>query len=199
MSAARTVDLVLASTSRYRQALLARLTTHFRVMAPDVDESRTIDESPGALAERLAREKARAVAGGCPDAIVIGSDQVAEIDGRVLGKPGSAPAAIAQLQASSGRRVDFHTAVCVIDTRGATPSEKVAVDLTTVQFRSLADDEIERYVRTERPFDCAGSFKAEGLGIALFEHIHSNDPTALVGLPLIALARLLRLAGLALP
>jgi len=193
------VDLVLASTSPYRRELLARLTPHFRVMAPDVDESARTDESPDALAQRLAHAKAYAVAGTCPNALVIGSDQVAEIDGCVLGKPGSEPAAIAQLQASSGHVVHFRTALCVIDTRGGVPMEWAATDLTAVHFRLLGNDEIERYVAIEQPLDCAGSFKAEGLGIALFDTIESRDPTALIGLPLIALARLLRAAGLRVP
>lgn len=144
---------------------------------------------------RLARAKAIAVAGRHPQACVIGSDQVAELDGQALGKPGDAARAMAQLQAMSGHAVRFHTAVCVIRDGNAWQAQ----DLTTVQFRQLSDPEIARYLAAEQPFDCAGSFKAEGLGISLFGAIASQDPTALVGLPLIATARLLREAGFAVP
>ena len=191
--------LVLASTSRYRRDLLARLTPSFRTLAPETDESARIGEAPAALATRLALAKASAVAAQCPDSIVIGSDQVAEIDGIPLGKPGTATAARAQLAASSGRGVVFHTALCVIDTRATTPLIRTASDKTTVVFRQLDATEIARYVAREQPLDCAGSFKAEGLGISLFERIENSDPTALIGLPLIQLARLLREAGLAIP
>jgi septum formation protein len=191
------VDLVLASTSRYRRELLARLTPAFRAVAPDVDETRRSGEPPAALAERLALAKAHAVGAHCPNALVIGSDQVAELDGRALGKPGNVEAARAQLAASSGRRVTFHTALCVLDTRRARSG--TALDATHVVFRVLDAEEIARYVDAERPLDCAGSFKAEGLGISLFERIESSDPTALIGLPLIVLAHLLRSAGIRLP
>lgn len=184
--------VVLASTSPYRRALLQRILTGFSTAAPPVDESRLDGETPGDMAARLATAKARAVAAGHPDAVVIGSDQVAELDGRLLGKPGDAARARAQLAASSGRTVRFFTAVCVI---GADGMEHLAVDRTDVRFRTLSDREIATYVEREQPLDCAGSFKSEGLGIALFERIDSRDPTALVGLPLIALARLLRQAG----
>ncbi|HEY0229894.1 MAG TPA: Maf family nucleotide pyrophosphatase [Dokdonella sp.] len=197
MTDAAAIDLVLASTSRYRRELLARLRLPFRTLAPDVDETRRSGELPAALAERLALAKARAVAAGCPDALVIGSDQVAELDGRVLGKPATAAAAQAQLAASSGRRVTFHTALCLLDTRAGRSS--IVVDATHVVFRVLLAEEIAHYVDAEQPLDCAGSFKAEGLGISLFERIESNDPTALIGLPLIALSRLLRDAGVRLP
>ena len=193
------VHLVLASTSRYRRELLARLGVHFRIQAPDIDETARHDEKPHALAERLALAKASAIAKVCPGALVIGSDQVAEVDGRTLGKPGSAEAARAQLAASSGRILLFHTALCVIDTRADPVRVHAATDVTRVVFRALAADEIARYVAIEAPLDCAGSFKAEGLGITLFERIESGDPSALIGLPLIALARLLRAAGIALP
>ncbi|MEO6689804.1 MAG: Maf family nucleotide pyrophosphatase [Dokdonella sp.] len=199
MIALSDVDLVLASTSRYRHELLRRLTPGFRTLAPIVDESPLPGETPTATAMRLAVAKARTGAASCPGALIIGSDQVAEIDGRVLGKPGSAAAARAQLAASSGRSVEFHTALCLVDTRASILRESMASDTTRVVFRDLDPAEIARYVDTEQPFDCAGSFKAEGLGITLFEHIESNDPTALIGLPLIALARLLRAAGIALP
>ena len=187
--------LVLGSTSRYRHELLARLNVPFVVAAPEVDETPLAEETPRDLALRLAVAKARAVARQHPQAVVIGSDQVADLDGRPLGKSGGRAAAIAQLSGMSGRVVDFHTAVCL--RRG--DDEQLAVDLTRVRFRSLATDGIERYVDAEQPWDCAGSFKCEGLGIALFEAIESRDPTALVGLPLIALSGMLRQAGYRLP
>jgi septum formation protein len=193
------LDLVLASTSRYRRELLARLAPAFRAIAPAVDETPRPGEAPAALALRLAEAKARAVAAQCPGALVVGSDQVAELDGRALGKPGTPEAAKAQLAASSGRGVRFHTAVCLVDARREPWACARELDATDVVFRTLDAGEIERYVAAERPLDCAGSFKAEGLGISLFERIDSRDPTALIGLPLIALARLLRAAGAALP
>lgn len=191
------IDLVLASTSPYRRELLGRLRLAFRTMAPDVDESRGDGEPPAELAARLALAKARAVAASCPNALVIGSDQVAALAGRVLGKPGTADAARAQLAASSGQRVTFHTALCLLDTRDG--RSETLVDATDVVFRALQAEEIARYVDAEQPLDCAGSFKAEGLGICLFERIESTDPSALIGLPLIALSRLLRNAGVRLP
>lgn len=191
--------VVLASTSRYRRELLARLLPDFAVDAPDVDETPILGESPRDLAIRLASAKAHAVAARHPDAIIIGSDQVAELDGIALGKPGSVEAARAQLAASSGHTVSFHTALCVFDTRSNAMVERFAIDCTQVVFRTLDAATIARYIDAEKPLDCAGSFKAESLGIALFERIESSDPTALIGLPLIALARLLREAGLSLP
>ena len=187
--------LVLASTSRYRRDLLARLGVPFTQASPAVDEAPQPREHPADLANRLARAKAEAVARVQLDACVIGSDQVAELDGQPLGKPGSRERATAQLLAMSGRAVRFHTAVCVIN------AGQVAAlcDVTTVRFRALGEAEIARYVEAERPFDAAGSFKAEGLGITLFEAIDSEDPTALIGLPLIGTARLLRGVGFALP
>jgi septum formation protein len=193
------VDLVLASTSRYRRELLVRLIPSFRVQAPLVDETARANEAPLMLATRLAEAKARAVAMDCNVAVVIGSDQVAELDGHALGKPGSIGAAQAQLAACSGREVDFHTALCVLDARAGTNAVHAAVDRTRVVFRTLDAATIERYVEREQPLDCAGSFKCEGLGIALFERIETVDPTALVGLPLIALARLLRECGMEVP
>lgn len=193
------VEIVLASTSRYRREFLARLTPSFRVQAPRVDETALADESPLALARRLALAKAHAVAADCGAALVIGSDQVAELGGRALGKPGSVAAAHAQLAACSGLEVHFHTALCVIDTRGGSPAVHCGIDRTRVVFRPLDAATIERYVEREQPLDCAGSFKCEGLGIALFERIETVDPTALVGLPLIALARLLRECGMEIP
>lgn len=191
------VDLVLGSTSRYRAELLRRLTPQFRQAAPDVDETRRPDETPAALARRLAVAKAAAVARRHPGALVIGSDQVAELDGEALGKPGDATRARAQLARCSGREVRFHTALCLTDARAPEPRIHEAMDLTTVQFRVLAPEEIAHYVEREQPFDCAGSFKSEGLGIALFERIATDDPSALIGLPMILLCRLLRQAGIA--
>lgn len=187
--------LILASTSRYRAELLSRLRVPFSCAAPEVDETPLPGEPPSALAVRLARAKAAAVAARHPGAWAIGSDQVAELEGAPLGKPGTREAACAQLAAMSGREVLFHTAVCMSNGE----RHLQATDLTRVLFRTLHADEIERYVDTELPLDCAGSFKCEGLGITLFEAIDSKDPTALVGLPLISLCRLLREAGRILP
>ena len=189
--------LVLASTSRYRAALLRRLVEDFEQVAPDTDESLRPDEAPAERALRLAIAKAEAVAPAFADAWVIGSDQVAELDGTILRKPGNAETARRQLAASSGRVVHFHTALCLLDTRDGTA--QTCADHTSVRFRPLQSTEIERYVEREQPLDCAGSFKCEGLGISLFEEIDNRDPSALVGLPLIALARLLRQAGMTLP
>lgn len=188
--------LILASTSSYRRELLARLRLPFDIVRPDTDETALPGEAPLALAQRLAEAKAAAVAALHPAAWVIGSDQVAELDGQALGKPGGREAAIAQLTAMSGRAVRFRTGVCL--SRAGTAS-RGALDTTTVRFRALDADEIARYVDAEQPYDCAGSFKSEGLGIVLFEAIESQDPTALIGLPMIATARLLRDAGFGLP
>ncbi|MEW9624833.1 Maf family protein [Rhodanobacter geophilus] len=189
--------IVLASTSRYRAELLGRLLPDFEQRAPGTDETALPGEAPDARAARLAVAKAAAVADGLRDALVIGSDQVAERDGETLGKPGSAANARAQLAASTGHVVHFHTALCLLDTRSG--RHQVHVDRTRVHFRVLGIAEIDRYVAREQPLDCAGSFKCEGLGISLFERIDSEDPSALIGLPLIALARLLRAAGVAVP
>lgn len=186
--------LILGSTSRYRRELLERLRLPFEVVAPEVDETALPGEAPAALARRLALAKAHAVAKGHPLAVVIGSDQVAELDGQALGKPGSHDKAVAQLLRLSGRRAVFHTAVAVV--RADTGFEAVALAPVTVQFRRLDAAEIERYLRLEEPYDCAGSAKSEALGIALLEAIDSDDPTALVGLPLIRTCRLLRDAGI---
>jgi septum formation protein len=186
-------SLILASTSRYRRELLERLRLPFEVQSPDVDETPRQGESPSALAERLAMAKALAVAQRAPATVVIGSDQVAELDEQAIGKPGSHERAAQQLRAMSGRNVVFHTAVAVVrQDVGFRRSTMVPV---TVRFRHLQDAEIERYLRLEQPYDCAGSAKCETLGIALLEAIESNDPTALVGLPLIETCRLLREAG----
>ena len=190
------MPLILASTSRYRRELLERLRLPFHIARPDVDEAPLPGEAPPALAQRLAWAKAKAVTDQHPDAWIIGSDQVAALDMQPLGKPGTRENALAQLGAMSGREIAFHTAVCLL--RGDEPALE-SMDTTRVRFRDLRLDEIERYVDAEQPFDCAGSFKSEGLGIALFEHIESKDPTALVGLPLIALSRMLRDAGFELP
>ncbi|HEX7814152.1 Maf family protein [Dyella sp.] len=189
--------LILGSTSRYRAELLGRLTSDFEQYSPGTDEAALPDEAPATRALRLAIAKARAASAGLTDALVIGSDQVAELHGRVLDKPGSAERAQEQLLASSGQSVRFHTALCLFDTRDG--SQRTHVDLTEVHFRTLDQEEISRYIKREQPLDCAGSFKCEGLGIALFERIDNTDPTALIGLPLIALARLLREAGLPFP
>src|SRR5690606_31678864 len=196
MGASPIPRLLLASTSPYRRELLARLRLPFDVARPEVDETPGDAEAPGALARRLAEAKAVAVATSAPGAWALGSDQVADVDGRPLGKSGGREAAIAQLKTMSGREVTFHTAVCLA--RSGEPP-LAASDRTQVRFRALAADEIARYVDAEQPFDCAGSFKCEGLGIALFESIDNRDPTALVGLPLIATAALLRRAGFAVP
>jgi septum formation protein len=188
--------VILASTSAYRASLLRRLLDGFEQASPGTDEDPLPGEAPAARALRLAEAKARAVAVTRPDCVVIGSDQVADLDGSVLDKPGTVHAAHKQLSASSGREVVFHTAVCVIDAGGRA---SLHVDETRVHFRHLSTQDIERYVARERPLDCAGSFKCEGLGIALFERIVNDDPTALIGLPLIATCRLLRDAGIALP
>ncbi|AJQ88830.1 Maf family protein [Xanthomonas oryzae pv. oryzicola] len=187
--------LILASTSAYRRQLLSRLQLEFDTAPPEVDEQPQSGETPSALASRLAAEKAAAVAVRLPGAWVIGSDQVADLDGQALGKPGTRAQAQAQLTAMSGRTVRFHTAVSLIGPE----RELHALDLTEVQLRALTPAEIERYLDAEPALDCAGSFKCEGLGISLFDAIRSQDPTALVGLPLIALARLLREAGFHLP
>jgi septum formation protein len=189
--------IVLASTSRYRADLLRRLLADFEQAAPDTDETPQAGEAPAARALRLAIAKATAVADGLDDALVIGSDQVAALDGAILRKPGSVEAAREQLGASSGRVVNFHTALCLLDTRHG--CSQTHVDDTRVRFRELGSAEIERYVTRELPLDCAGSFKCEGLGISLFEEIDNRDPSALIGLPLIALARMLRQAGVAVP
>ncbi len=189
--------LVLASTSRYRRELLERLRLPFEVARPETDETALPGESPLALSIRLAEAKARAVAAQqAGDAWALGSDQVAEVEGLALGKPGGRAAAIAQLRAMSGRVVRFHTALCLAHADGRSVA---GLDLTEVHVRTLSDGEIERYVDAEQPFDCAGSFKSEGLGIVLFERIDNRDPTALIGLPLIATCGLLRQAGFALP
>jgi septum formation protein len=192
-----TPTLVLGSTSRYRAELLRRLVPEFELCSPGTDESPVPGEAADERALRLALNKATAASAQRSDVLVIGSDQVAELDGVVLDKPLTAERAVAQLTASSGRSVSFHTAVCLLDTRSGV--QQVHLDTTTVRFRELSNPEILRYIDREQPLDCAGSFKCEGLGISLFESIDNHDPTALVGLPLIALAGMLRSAGVLVP
>ncbi|MEO8806295.1 MAG: Maf family nucleotide pyrophosphatase [Burkholderiaceae bacterium] len=186
--------LILGSTSVYRRELLARLRLPFEIHAPDVDETPLPGEAPAALAQRLALAKAQAVSRLHPNAVVIGSDQVADLDGQPIGKPGTHERAVKQLRSMSGRNVVFQTAVAVVCARSGYLGAALAP--VTVRFRELSAEEIELYLRTEQPYDCAGSAKAETLGIALLDSIESDDPTALVGLPLIRTCALLRAAGI---
>lgn len=186
--------LVLGSTSPYRRDLLTRLHMPFAITAPNVDETPHSGEAPAELALRLARAKAMDVALRYPDAVVIGSDQVADLHGQALGKPGNHERAVKQLEAMSGQTVIFQTAVCVICL--ATAFEQFDLAAVEVQFRSLSSNEIEAYLRAEQPYDCAGSAKSEGLGISLLDRIVNDDPTALIGLPLIRTTRMLRAAGI---
>ena len=194
MTLAAMRPLILGSTSAYRRELLNRLRIPFEVVAPEVDETPHPDEEPAQLACRLAMAKARAVAIRFPQAVVIGSDQVADLDGEAIGKPGTHEAAVAQLRRMRGRRIVFQTAVAVVCE--ATRFAQMELAPVQVCFRTLADAEIEAYLLAEQPYDCAGSAKSEGLGIALLDSIDSDDPTALVGLPLIRTCRMLRAAGL---
>ena len=189
--------IVLASTSVYRKQLLERFGLAFKVARPDLDETPLPDETPVATAERLAEEKARAVAAQFPNALIIGSDQVAHRGDLRFDKPGTIARAIAQLGEMSGKSITFHTAVCLYNSQtGQSQLEGVPVE---ARFRELSEDEIKRYVERERPLDCAGSAKSEGLGISLLEYMRGDDPTALIGLPLIALARMLRAEGVQVP
>lgn len=190
-------ELILASTSPYRRSLLERLGLAFTALPPQTPEDPLPGELPPDRALRLAVAKAQAIASRRPDAVIIGSDQVAAVDNKVLDKPGDAIRCRAQLTAASGSSARFHTACAVIAPQAGI--RMVHIDTTTVFFRSLTSQEIERYVERERPFDCAGGFRAEGLGISLFESIESHDPTAIIGLPLIWLAFALRRAGFVLP
>ncbi|KAG0193168.1 hypothetical protein DFQ28_006176 [Apophysomyces sp. BC1034] len=185
--------LILASRSPYRRALLERLHIAFDVDVPAIDETPLPQESPASTALRLAEAKARAVAARSGDALVIGSDQVATLAGRQIGKPGDHARALEQLRVMRGRDVQFHSALCVYDPRDDTT--QCANVITRVRFRDLPDAELDAYLRAERPYDVAGSAKSEGLGIALLEAVDSDDPTALIGLPLIALTGMLRQAG----
>lgn len=186
--------LILGSTSRYRHELLSRLRIPFEVVAPDVDETPLSEESPLALASRLALAKAHAVAKLHPQAVVIGSDQVADLHGEPLGKPGNHARAVQQLQRMRGQTVVFQTAVAVVC--HATGFEQMEVAPVRVRFRDLTDNEIEAYLQAEQPYDCAGSAKSEGLGIALLDAIDNDDPTALIGLPLIRTCKMLTSAGI---
>ncbi|MFZ9284416.1 MAG: Maf family nucleotide pyrophosphatase [Burkholderiaceae bacterium] len=186
--------LILGSTSRYRRELLSRIGVPFETAAPQVDETPLPGETPVQIARRLALAKARAVARRFPQAVVIGSDQVADLAGEPLGKPGTHERATEQLRRMRGRTVVFQTALAVVcEATGFTAEDLAPVE---VRFRDLSDAEIEHYLRAEQPYDCAGSAKSEGLGIALLEAIHSDDPTALVGLPLIRTCRMIRAAGI---
>ncbi|MBI3044381.1 MAG: septum formation inhibitor Maf [Betaproteobacteria bacterium] len=188
--------IVLASTSSYRRALLARLRLPFEVKSPAVDETALPRETAHETALRLAQAKARAIAAACPRSLVIGCDQVATLNGVTLGKPGNHENALAQLRAMRGQRVVFHTALALLNTASDTLQ---ATDVpTTVHFRHYSDGEIERYLEIERPYDCAGSAKIEGLGIVLVERVVGDDPSALIGLPLVQLAAMLRKEGVAL-
>lgn len=187
--------LILASSSRYRSELLSRLGIEFERRPPDVDESRLADEAPAELVVRLAHLKATTVAAGRRAGLIIGSDQVAVCGGQILGKPETAERACEQLTYLSGQAVEFFTGLCLVD--AASGAYQTAMVPTMVQFRTLERREIDDYVRRERPLDCAGAFKSEGLGIALFERIQGDDPSSLIGLPLIELCRMLRRAGVA--
>ena len=193
--------LILASSSTYRKELLSRLRLPFEVLAPDIDETPLPGEKPVDTALRLARAKAAAVAARMPGCLVIGSDQVATLGELHIGKPGNHASALRQLQLMRGQRVVFHTALCLWDGRQGDPARagelaQLADIQTVVTFRNLPDAELDAYLRIEQPYDCAGSAKNEGLGIAILEKIDSSDPTALTGLPLIALVGMLRRAGM---
>lgn len=192
-----THQLILASTSPYRREQLERLRLPFATAAPDCDETPLAGETPEALVQRLAEAKADSIAASVGDAVVIGSDQVAALGERILTKPGDHATAVEQLSACSGRTVIFHTGLCVIDRHGATTTTE-CIDYR-IDFRQLTSDEIARYLATERPYDCAGSIRSEGYAVTLFERMGGDDPSALIGLPLIRLAALLRAAGLTLP
>ena len=189
--------LVLASTSPFRRELLQRLGVSFETLAPDVDETRREGESPDTLVQRLSEAKARAGKSQYPDALIIGSDQVAVCGDEVLGKPGNHETACAQLRRLAGQRVSFLTGLCLYDAA----SDHVLVDLVPYQvvFRRLTDQQIDRYLKSEQPYNCAGSFKSEGLGISLFESMHGEDPNALIGLPLIRLTSWLNTSGIDIP
>ncbi|WP_314926229.1 nucleoside triphosphate pyrophosphatase [Aeromonas piscicola] len=190
-------QLILASTSRYRKALLEKLALPFECAAPEVDESPLPDESAEALVARLALAKASAIANQCDQGLIIGSDQVCVCDGRILGKPGTVEKAVAQLMSAQGRSVTFYTGLCVLD--AASGRTEQLVEPFTVHFRTLDEAALRRYVEAELPLDCAGSFKCEGMGIVLFKGLEGRDPNALIGLPLIGLIELLARHGIALP
>jgi len=185
--------LILASSSPFRRELLQRLQLPFDTVSPEIDETPQNGESPEKLATRLSLSKAREVAKSHPDALIIGSDQVAVLNGLILGKPGNHQRAFQQLKAASGKRVSFLTGLCLLDARDGSHQEMVVP--FDVEFRQLSETMIDRYLKREQPYNCAGSFKSEGLGIALFERLDGDDPTALIGLPLIQLTRMLEKAG----
>ncbi|MCA0901029.1 Maf family protein [Microbulbifer agarilyticus] len=187
-------NLILASSSSYRRELLSKLHLNFESCAPHINEEVLPGEAAGDLASRLAREKALALADRYPDHLIIGSDQVAECRGTLLGKPGTKERAKEQLTHSSGHTVNFHTGLCLVDTRDM--SHETVCETYSVHFRELTRKEITRYVELDHPLDCAGSFKSEGLGIALFEKMEGSDPNTLIGLPLIRLVELLRHKGI---
>lgn len=191
------LDLVLASSSAYRRELLARLKLPFVHAAPHIDEAPSPDETAEALTLRLAEEKAAALAGRFPNHLIIGSDQVLMLDGLPVSKPGHHQAAVDQLQRSSGKSVRFITSLCLLNS--ATGRAQLAHEPFEVKFRQLDELSIERYLRTEKPYDCAGSFKAEGLGVSLFKAMRGDDPTSLIGLPLIRLCEMLRNEGITIP
>ncbi len=188
-----TTTLVLASTSPFRKAILEKLAIPFETVAPDVDESLLANESPEQLVARLSELKAKAVAKKYSDALIIGSDQVAVVDGQIIGKPGTHEKAVAQLKRATGKRVSFLTGLCLYNTR----SQRTQIDVVPyyVIFRQLKDAQIENYLQKEQPYNCAGSFKSEGLGIALFERLEGDDPNTLMGLPLIKLIKMLESEG----
>ncbi len=188
-----TTRIVLASTSPFRRQLLEKLGISFETASPDIDESRHEGENPVDLVERLAEEKAKAVAEAYPDALIIGSDQVACLDDQVLGKPGNFDKAFEQLSQASGKRVTFNTGLCLLNSR--TGNSQVVCEPFHVQFRRLSGDQIKNYLDREQPFNCAGSFKSEALGIALFEKLEGDDPNGLIGLPLIRLIAMLENEG----
>lgn len=189
------MQIILASSSPFRRALLERLALPFTSEVPSVDETRLPGESPQAMVERLSEAKAARIAKRHPEALIIGSDQTAALGPDILGKPGNHANAATQLSACSGRDIMFYTGLCLLG-----PNFRAThLDCTRVEFRDLTPEEIERYLKHDQPYQSAGSFKVEGLGISLFRAVHSEDPTALVGLPLIALCRLLRQAGISVP
>ncbi|MFL2531793.1 MAG: Maf family protein [Porticoccaceae bacterium] len=195
-----TASLVLASTSPYKKILLERLKIPFSCVSPNTDEQPKLNENPEALALRLAEEKALAVADANPNTIIIGSDQVGELNGNILGKPGNFDQAFSQLSAQSGETVYFHSAISVARTlKNGEITHKTTVNTTTVVFKPLSSFQIENYLKQDQPYNCAGSFKSEGLGISLFESINTNDPSSLVGLPLIDLCKLLAMHGINIP
>jgi len=189
--------IILASTSPFRQQILRKLNLDFSVAAPDVDEQVLEHESPVELVKRLAKEKALAVAPRFPEALIIGSDQAAVLNNQILGKPHNHENAVQQLKQASGQRVEFLTGLCLHNSK--THHTQIACASFTVYFRQLSDAQIERYLRAEQPYNCAGSFKSEGLGIALFEKLEGDDPNTLIGLPLIELIRMLQNEGIEIP